>query len=68
METAIQMFKFDNKQDIRVVHGQEGDIWFVASDVCKALDISNVSDAVGRLDEDERDNIATIDVMGRSRS
>ena len=68
METAIQMFKFDNKQDIRVVHGQEGDIWFVASDVCKALDISNVSDAVGRLDEDERDNIATIDVMGRSTS
>jgi anti-repressor protein len=28
--------------------------WFVASDICKALDLSNPSVAVSRLDEDER--------------
>jgi len=65
MDTAIQMFQFQGKQEIRVVQGQDGDIWFVASDVCKALGIANVSDAVGRLDKDERDNIATIDVDGQ---
>lgn len=29
-------------------------IWFVATDVCAALDISNVTQAVGRLDDEER--------------
>lgn len=32
----------------------DGEPWFVASDVCAALGVQNVSQAVGRLDEDER--------------
>ena len=28
--------------------------WFVAADVCRALDIGNPSQAISRLDEDER--------------
>ena len=31
-----------------------GQIWFVAADVCKALEINNPSDALKRLDDDER--------------
>lgn len=31
-----------------------GEPWFVAADVCKALDIINPADAIKRLDEDER--------------
>ncbi len=33
---------------------RNGEIWFVAPDICAALDITNVSQAVQRLDDDER--------------
>lgn len=32
----------------------DGEAWFVAADVCKALDIQNITQALDRLDEDER--------------
>ena len=32
----------------------DGEPWFVAADVCHALDIGNPSDALNRLDDDER--------------
>jgi prophage antirepressor-like protein len=32
----------------------DGEPWFVAADVCHALDIGNPSDALNRLDSDER--------------
>ena len=35
----------------------DGEPWFVASDVCKALDIGNVSMATSRLDDDERNTV-----------
>lgn len=37
-------------------HGQP---WFVAADVCNALEIGNSRQAVSRLDEDEKDVIST---------
>ncbi len=33
---------------------QNGEVWFVAADVCKALEISNPTDTIRRLDDDER--------------
>ena len=39
---------------------RDGEPWFIAADVCRALDINNVSDAVARLDEDELTLIKTI--------
>ena len=33
---------------------KNGEPWFVASDVCEALDLGNTSQAVSRLDDDER--------------
>lgn len=46
---------FDNPEfgSVRVV-SRDGEPWFVATDVCRALGIGNPSDAVSRLDEDER--------------
>lgn len=35
----------------------EGEPWFVAKDVCDCLDITNATDAIGRLDEDERSRL-----------
>ena len=32
----------------------EGEPWFMAADVCRALDIGNSSQAISRLDEDEK--------------
>lgn len=41
----------------------DGEPWFVAADVCRALEIGNPSMAVERLDEDEK-GISTIDTLG----
>jgi hypothetical protein len=40
-----------------------GEPWFVATDVCRALDIGNSRMAVDRLDEDEK-GVSTIDTLG----
>jgi len=65
MDTTIQMFKFDNKQEIRVVQGDDGEPWFVAADLCQSLGIVNVSQALTRLDEEEIDDIISNDTAGR---
>ena len=46
------VFNFGN-QSIRTID-QDGEVWFVANDVCTALDISNPRQAITRLDDDER--------------
>lgn len=58
------IFKFDDC-DIRVIIGDDGEPLFVASDLCKALGISNVSNVLSRLDDDEKDDIRVADAMGR---
>lgn len=47
---------------IRVVT-KESDAWFVATDVCKVLEIGNPSMAVNRLDDDEK-GVNTIETPG----
>ena len=50
----IQVFENDQFGKIRAMRGEDGAPWFVAADVCKALDLSNPTVAVGSLDADER--------------
>lgn len=38
-----------------------GEPWFVAADVCRALEIKNSRDAVTRLDDDEKNTVALTD-------
>ena len=38
---------------MRVVE-RDGEPWFVAADVCKALDVGNPSQAIARLEDDEK--------------
>ena len=49
-----ELMIFDNPEfgKIRVIE-QNGEPWFVAADVCKALDIGNPTQALTRLDKDE---------------
>lgn len=55
---------FENVQFGRVrTITKEGEPWFVASDVCKALEIKNSRDALTRLDEDEK-GVALTDTLG----
>lgn len=50
---ALGVFSFE-KDSIRTISSEDGAVWFVASDVCSALDIQNTTQAVSRLDDDER--------------
>lgn len=52
-QSSPQHFVFAGKVLVRVID-RDGEAWFVAADVCAALDIVNVSQVVARLDEDER--------------
>jgi len=51
--SAPLSFSFDQSFDVRVVM-IDGDPWFVAADVCAALNLSNPSMAVSGLDDDEK--------------
>lgn len=51
--TELQIFNHQDFGQIRVVE-QDGEPWFVAADVCRALEVGNPSDAVARLDADDR--------------
>lgn len=53
MENNIQAFNNEEFGEVRTVM-VSGEPWFVAADVCKALELSNPTVAVSRLDEDER--------------
>jgi prophage antirepressor-like protein len=44
---------------------KDGAPWFLAKDVCAALEVGNVSMAVEKLDADERDVISSTDSVGR---
>lgn len=62
----VSIFKFENHElRAKMVNGEP---WFVGKDACQMLDIKNVSDALGKLDEDEKDNIALTDTIGRQHS
>lgn len=62
---ALRSFGF-GAQLVRVVERADG-AWFVANDVCAALEIGNSRQAVSRLDDDERDGVTTDDAMGRAQ-
>lgn len=45
----------------------DGEIWFIGTQVCKLLDIKNSSDAIGRLDDDEK-LTSVLPIGGQNRS
>ena len=53
MNNKIQRFDFKGAA-LRTLTDEAGEPWFVAKDVCDILEISNPSDALKRLDDDER--------------
>lgn len=61
-ETLPVEFTFEN-QTVRTIT-RDGEIWFVATDVCQILDLENPTKTVARLDDDER---ALTTIQGNNR-
>jgi len=52
----LQIFENPEFGAVRAVE-LDGEPWFVAADVCRALEISNTTDALTRLDDDEKSRL-----------
>lgn len=61
------IFKHPDFGEVRILIRENKEPWFVAVDVCKILDIANVSDAIGRLDEDEK-LTSVLPIAGQKRT
>ncbi|MCZ4053246.1 hypothetical protein NAI64_05835 [Oxalobacter sp. OxGP1] len=64
--TSVASFSFENFP-VRAIN-RNGEIWFVAADVCAVLDIKNPRDAVSTLDDDEKDVGITDTLGGKQKS
>ena len=60
MENEIQVFQNQEFGELRTIV-KDGEPWFVAKDVCDALEIENSRDAVARLDTDEKNTVVLTD-------
>ncbi|SKC58005.1 phage antirepressor [Maledivibacter halophilus] len=49
----LKIFENEEFGQVRMVT-EKDEPWFVASDICKSLDIANTTQAMGRLDDDEK--------------
>lgn len=58
----VKSFENDRFGNMRVIE-RDGNPWFVAMDVCRALEINNGRMACARLDEDEK-GVSLIDTLG----
>jgi anti-repressor protein len=67
MENKIQVFQNQEFGELRTVV-KDGEPWFVAKDVCDALDIGNSRMATDRLDADEKDDVSLTDAIGREQA
>ena len=59
--SSLQLFQNNQFGKLRVIV-RDGEPWFVAKDVCKCLELENVSQACARLDEDEVSSLTSNDV------
>ena len=60
----LTVFEFDS-QEVRVIN-IDSETWFVAKDVCRVLEVGNTSQALTRLDDDEKGVISN-DTPGGSQ-
>lgn len=47
-------FLYEGEHLVRVIKGDDGEPWFVASDICRVLGLRNASKALQGLDDDEK--------------
>jgi prophage antirepressor-like protein len=59
----LQIFNFQDGNEVRTSIKDNDSIWFCLNDVCKVLEINNVADVKSRLDEG---GIVSIDVTSEN--
>lgn len=59
----LKLFEYKHKE-VRTITAN-GQVWFMAKDVCEILEIVNVSDAVSRVADDAKCTIGISDSIGR---
>lgn len=66
----LEVFKYQSPEERQLSEIMtveiDGEIWFLANDVCRALDIKNTGDAVSRLEDDEK-QLSVIPIAGQNR-
>ena len=65
-ECQIQVFSNEKFGQVRTVM-QDGEPWFVAADVCKALELGNTAQALSKLDDDEKGIISNDTPGGKQK-
>jgi hypothetical protein len=55
-------FLFEGEITVRVIE-RDGELWFIAADVCRALGLTNPSETVRGLDDDEK-GISSTETLG----
>lgn len=67
----LSVFKYqspeEQKMDELTTVEIDGEVWFVGSQVCNLLEIKNASDAIGRLDDDEK-LTSVLPISGQNRN
>lgn len=61
MHELREIYYYNNK-NVRTIF-KDGEVWFVAKDVCEILEIKNNRDAISKLDDDEKGVVLT-DTLG----
>ena len=62
----VTIFRKDEFGAVRAVT-LEGEPWFVAADVCRVLGLGNSSQAIAKLDDDEKSGVIISDPHGREQ-
>lgn len=57
--SEIQVFTYENN-NVRTVE-RDGEVWFVAKDVCDILELTNAREALKSLDDDEKSSVRISD-------
>ena len=65
--TKLAVFSFGN-HEIRTITDEHGEVWFVANDVCAALELGNPSQAlISHVDVEDLHKLDTTDNLGRKQ-
>lgn len=62
-----EIFNF-NSYEVRILTDETGEPWFVASDVCKILELKNTSKAVSSIKDNQKNDITLSDTVGKKQS
>lgn len=60
---SIRLFENEEFGSVRAFRDETGEPWFIARDICNALDLSNLNMALKSLEDDEK-GVTIVDTLG----